>query len=231
MAFEDRRLMEQLPLWGGRSTVTPRHAIPLLSKSRFMAGLQCAKRLYLECYEGGLRETLKPATQALFEAGARVGIVARGLFEGGTPIGDQAVSHDEAVQETNSALERFQGRAIYEAAFRHDNVRIRVDILAPAGNGAWDLVEVKSSSGYKDEYLSDVGIQLHVLEGAGVPIRRVQLVHVNSQYVYEGGPYVLDRLFAIRDLTQDARRALPKLRKALEEMRAPLWSWTPPDIA
>ncbi len=41
--------MEQLPLWGGRSTVTPRLAIPLLSKSRFMAGLQCPKRLYLEC--------------------------------------------------------------------------------------------------------------------------------------------------------------------------------------
>jgi len=222
--------MEQLPLWGGRSTVTPRQAIPLLSKSRFMAGLQCAKRLYLECYEGALRDKMKPATQALFEAGARVGIVARGLFEGGTRIGDEATSHDEAVQETNAALER-PGRAIYEAAFRSDNLRIRVDILAPAGNGAWDLVEVKSSSGYKDEYLPDVGIQLHVLEGAGVPIRRVLLVHVNSQYLYEGGPYVLDQLFAIRDLTNEARRALPKLRKALEEMRAPLWAWSRPDIA
>ena len=65
--------MEQLPLWGGRSTLTPRHAIPLLSKSRFAAGLQCVKRLYLECYEGGLREKVKPATQALFEAGASRG--------------------------------------------------------------------------------------------------------------------------------------------------------------
>lgn len=222
--------MEQLPLWSGRSTVTPRPAIPLLSKSRFMAGLQCRKRLYLECYEGALRDELKPATRALFDVGARVGIVARGLFEGGTRIGD-STSHDEAVQETNAALGRSDAGAIFEAAFRHDNLRIRVDILAPAGNGAWDLIEVKSSSGYKDEYLSDVGLQLHVLEGAGVPVRRVLLVHVNSQYLYEGGSYVLDRLFAIRDLTNDARRLQPRIRKALEEMRAPLWAWTPPDIA
>ena len=221
--------MEQLRLWGGTSATAPRQAIPLLSKSRYLAGLQCNKRLYLECYEGGLRDPLKPATQALFEAGARVGLVARGLFEGGTRIGDNGASHDAAVQETNIAIES-GARAIYEAAFRHDNVRIRVDILAPAGNGAWDLVEVKSSAGFKDEYLPDVAIQLHVLEGAGVPVRRVRLVHVNSQYLYEGGEYVLDRLFAIQDLTEQARRVLPKLRAALEEMRAPLWAWIPPDI-
>ena len=222
--------MEQLPLWGGRSTVSPRHAIPLLSKSRFMAGLQCKKRLYLECYEGTLREDLSPATRALFDAGARVGLVARGLFADGVKVGVEGMPHEEAVQSTLQALAP-GSRAIYEAAFKHDNIRIRVDILAPAGSGAWDLVEVKSSSGFKEEYLPDVGIQLHVLEGAGVPIRRVCVVHVNSQYVYEGGPYELNRLFAVRDVTAEARKALPRLRAALEEMRAPLWAWAAPDIA
>src|SRR6185295_2047201 len=220
--------MEQLPLWGGRSTVSPRHAIPLLSKSRFMAGLQCKKRLYLECYEGTLREDLSPATRALFDAGARVGLVARGLFADGVKVGVEGMPHEEAVQSTLQALAP-GSRAIYEAAFKHDNIRIRVDILAPAGSGAWDLVEVKSSSGFKEEYLPDVGIQLHVLEGAGVPIRRVCVVHVNSQYVYEGGPYELNRLFAVRDVTAEARKALPRLRAALEEMRAPLWAWAAPD--
>ncbi|HZE18794.1 MAG TPA: DUF2779 domain-containing protein [Candidatus Angelobacter sp.] len=221
--------MEQLPLWGGRSTVTPRLAIPLLSKSRFMAGLQCPKRLYLECYEGGLREPLSPATRALFEAGSRVGLVARGLFAGGVKIGEEGAPYDQVVRETHVAIARPEARAIYEAAFLHDNMRVRVDILAPAGGGAWDLIEVKSSSGFKEEYLPDVGIQLHVLEGAGVPIRRVCVVHVNSQYVYEGGPYVLERLFAVRDVTAEARKVLPKLRAALEQMRAPLWAWEPPD--
>ncbi len=223
--------MEQLPLWGGKPTVTPRHSIPLLSKSRFMAGLQCQKRLFLECYEGRLRDPLNPSTKALFEAGSRVGVVARGLFAGGVGIGDDYQSHDDAVRKTHLALEQPRARAIYEAAFNHDNIRVRVDILAPAGNGAWDLIEVKSSSGYKEEYLSDIGIQLYVLEGAGVPIRKACLVHVNNQYVYEGGPYVLERLFTVRELTAQAREALPKLQLALEEMRSPLWALEAPDIS
>ncbi len=223
--------MEQIPLWGGRSVTASRDSIPLLSKSRFMAGLQCKKRLFLECYgDRSLRDPLSPATQALFEAGARVGIVARGLFAGGVRIGEEHKTHDDAVRQTQAVLGQPGTKAIYEAAFNHDNLRVRVDILAPAGGGAWDLVEVKSSSGYKEDYLADVGIQLHVLEGAGVPIRRACLVHVNNQYVYEGGPYVLDQLFTVRDLTAQAREVIPKLKAELEEMRTPLWSWEPPAI-
>src|SRR6267154_325798 len=223
--------MEQLPLWGSTPTVTARNSIPLLSKSRFMAGLQCHKRLYLECFPSVARDQISPATRALFEAGARVGAVARGLFAGGVRIGEGAKTHDDAVLETHTALEEPGTNAIYEAAFNHDNVRVRVDILAHAGNGSWDLVEVKSSSGYKEDYLSDLGIQLYVLEGAGVPIRRACLVHVNNQYVYEGGPYVLDQLFTVRDLTAQAREAIPRLRADLEEMRFPLWGWQAPEIA
>jgi hypothetical protein len=223
--------MEQLPLWDSRPTVTARDSIPLLSKSRFMAGLQCHKRLFLECYPSVSRDPVGPATRALFEAGARVGAVARGLFAGGVRIGEEARTHDDAVLQTYRALEEPGTTAIYEAAFNHDNVRVRVDILAHAGKGSWDLVEVKSSSGYKEEYLPDLGIQLYVLEGAGVPIRRACLVHVNNQYVYEGGPYILDRLFTVRDLTEQARELIPKLRAELEEMRVPLWAWRAPEIA
>jgi len=122
-------------------------------------------------------------------------------------------------------------KAIYEAAFNHDNIRVRVDILAPVGDGSWDLVEVKSSAGYKEEYLPDIGIQLHVLEGAGVPVRRACLVHVNNQYLYEGGDYVLGQLFAVRDLTTQAREAIPRLLPRLDAMRGSLWGWEPPEVA
>src|SRR5207249_1474588 len=159
-------------------------------------------------------------------AGARGGILARGLFAGGVRI-----ESPEADLETTAVMNQPGKRPIYEAAFNHDNIRVRVDILAPAGDGEWDLVEVKSSAGYKEEYLPDIGIQLHVLEGAGVPIRRACLVHVNNQYLYEGGDYDLERLFAVRDLTAQARDAIPKLLPQLEAMRSPLWSWEPPQIS
>ena len=221
--------MEQLPLWGSTTPTSARDSIPLLSKSRFIGGLQCHKRLYYECYHHDLRDPLDLTTRALFETGARVGIVARGLFGGGVRIpGD--TPPDEAARTTAAALEQQATKAIYEAAFHHGNVRIRVDILAPVGDGSWDLIEVKSSAGYKEDYLTDVGIQLYVVEGAGVPVRRACILHVNNQYVYEGGPYVLDQLFTLRDVTEQAREVRPLLLSQLEAMRAPLWGSHPPPI-
>ncbi len=218
--------MEQIPLWSPEPAPGVRSSIPLLSKSRFLAGLQCHKRLYFECYRSVPRDPLPPATEALFEAGARVGILARGLFKGGVRIESQ-----EADLETTAVMSQPGRRPIYEAAFHHDNIRVRVDILAPAEDGVWDLFEVKSSAGFKEEYLPDIGMQLHVLEGAGVRVRRACLVHVNNQYLYEGGEHVLDQLFAVRDLTAQARDVIPRLLDQLEAMRRGLWGWDAPNIA
>lgn len=221
--------MEQLPLWG-LAPPAARKSIPLLSKTRFGAGLQCHKRLYLECYHYGLRDPIDPTTRALFEAGSRVGIVAHGRFPGGVRIAEEHDRHDQAARSTAAAMARPETKALYEAAFTHESVRVRVDILAAAGSGEWDLIEVKSSSGYKEEYLPDIGIQLYVLEGSGVRIRRACLLHVNSQYVYGGGPYDLERLFTLKDLTNEARVARPGLMSELDAMRIPLWASDPPAI-
>jgi hypothetical protein len=224
--------MEQLPLWDAPPTAPPRRSIPLLSKSRFGAGLQCHKRLYLDLYAPKeLAERWDPMTRALFETGKKVGLVARGRFRGGVAVNDDYRQHDEAVRETAAALKAPDTPAIYEAAFTHDDVRVRVDILAAAGNGEWDLIEVKSSSGYREDYLPEIGIQLYVVEGAGVRVRRAGLLHVNSQYVFEGMPYDLERLFSLREVTTQARDALPGLMEKLTAMRLPLWRSEPPDIA
>ncbi len=221
--------MEQLPLWG-LAPPTARKSIPLLSKSRFGAGLQCRKRLYLECYHYGLRDPIDPTTKALFEMGHKVGIVAHGRFPGGLRIVEEYNRHDDAVRSTAAAMTRTETKALFEAAFTHNDVRVRVDILAAVGAGEWDLIEVKSSSGFKEEYLPDIGIQLFVLEGSGVRIRRACLLHVNSQYVYDGGSYDLERLFTMRELTNEARAVRPGLLSELEAMRVPLWASEPPGI-
>ncbi len=63
-----------------------REKIPLLSKSRFMAGLQCPKRLYLECYHRDLADQVNVRQQALFDMGTEVGILAREIYPGGVLI-------------------------------------------------------------------------------------------------------------------------------------------------
>ncbi|MGE5177125.1 MAG: DUF2779 domain-containing protein [Hyphomicrobiales bacterium] len=222
--------MNQLPLWDG-APARQRDTIPLLSKSRVGAGLQCPKRLYLECYHYKERDPIDAARQALFDAGHEVGRVARGRFPGGALITEDHLHHDDAVRRTRAGLADARVPSIYEAAFTHDDIRVRVDVLARAGKGAWDLVEVKSSTGMKDEYLADIAVQLHVVEGTGLDVRSAGLLHIDNQYVWEGGPYDLEALFTLEDQTDAVRRRIPELLRQIEEMREPLWARTPPDIA
>jgi hypothetical protein len=221
--------MNQLSLWD--TLFARRTTVRALSKSRVMAGLQCLKRLYLEAYHYDEKDKMDPGRLAILEAGRHVGQVARGRYPGGIVVDEDPMHHDQAVRQTAAALSDSGPSAIYEAAFTHAQIRARVDILARGGGKAWDLIEVKSSSGFKEEYLSDIAVQVHVAEGSGVPIGRAVLLHVNNQYVWPGGEYDLDALFAEQDLTKDARALIPGLLERIESMRGTLQATEAPEIA
>lgn len=205
--------------------------IPLLSKSRFTSGLQCHKRVYLECYERELADEITEQQQAIFDSGTDVGVVARRLFPGGVLIREDYFDHEGAVASTQAALAQPAVPPVYEAAFLHDGVRIRADILAPVSEGRFDLVEVKSTSKVKDEHIYDVAIQLYVLRGSGIPVRRACLCHLNTDYIYEGGEYNLNRLFRVVDVTAECSALLPEIPSLLADMRASLAAPVPPTVA
>ena len=69
-----------------------------------------------------------------------------------------------------------------------------------------------------------------VLEGAGLPIRRAHLMHLDKTYVYEGGDYDLERLFIAEDVTADARAYLPLVPELVAEMLAMLDVAEPPAV-
>ncbi len=206
-----------------------RDKIPLLSKSRFGAGLQCHKRLFLECYSPKLADPIDPGQQAIFEAGTAVGELARERFPRGRLIEEEYFRHDDALAATREVIADRSVPAIYEGAFTYDGIRVRVDILVRRRGGVLDLVEVKSSTGVHEQHIPDVAIQLHVVEGAGVRIRRAFVLHIDTDYVYEGGPYDVSRLFQLEDVTGEAREfvqssapaALAEMRQALERDTAP----------
>ena len=211
----------------GQSFSTPamrRPSIPKLSKSRFLSGLQCHKRLHLELYAHDLIPATDPFARYLLDTGAAVGALARSRFSGGVLIDDD---HEE---RTRLALADPAVPAIYEAAFTWDDVRIRADILVRVSGDVFDLVEVKSTTWPKLEHVWDLALQLAVLEGAGVRIRRAFLMHLDRSYVYPGGDYDLRRLFACADLTEAARERQREVRGNLDAMRAMLWSEEPPAI-
>jgi predicted RecB family nuclease len=196
---------------------------PLLSKSRFLAGLQCPLRLWNECYNPSLASEITPAQQAVFDTGHEVGRLATQLYPGGILIEEDYLHHEEAVQTTLKVMENPNVSAIYEAGFNHDGVRIRVDILERIDNGKWNLIEVKSSTSEKDIHLPDVAVQYHVLKGSGLDLDRVILIHVNNQYVYDGKNLELEQLFSLTDMTKKAliyENQIPFLLAGFNDMLA-----------
>lgn len=207
-----------------------RKEVPALSKSRFMAGLQCHKRLYLECYHRELADPVSEGQQAVFDTGTNIGELARMLYPGGLLIAEDYLHHEEAMQTTERALPNTKVPALFEAAFRYDDIRIRADILVRADDGRFDLIEVKSSTQVKDEYIPDIAVQLYVLNGCGVQVRRACLGHINREYVYPGGEYDLHQLFTVDDVTDRALTYLAEVPGLLAGMRQPLLDAEPPDI-
>lgn len=207
-----------------------RQNIPPLSKSRFLAGLQCKKRLYLECFHPELADPFDAGRQAILDTGTRIGELARDLYPDGVLIAEDHLHHGEAVSSTEKAMIDSSVQAIYEAAFVYDDVRIRADILVRSRNDPYDLIEVKSGTSVKEEHLPDVAVQLYVLRGCGIPVGKACLYHLNKEYVYQGGNYNLSQLFLVEDITSEAQELQTYIPLLLEEMRLPLWQPEPPDI-
>jgi len=118
-----------------------RAQIPRLSKSRFMAGQQCQKRLYLELYAPELAAPLDDPTVARFGVGTAVGELARRRFACGQLIASDHQHHADAEAQTRVLLDDPSVPALYEAAFSYDDVAVRADILVRQGRQAFDLID------------------------------------------------------------------------------------------
>ena len=157
---------------------------PMLSKSRFLSGLQCPLRLWYQCYDRKLATPASSSQQAIFDMGHEVGLLATKLYPTGLYVSEDYMHHREAQKTTKAAIANFDVPAIFEGAFVYDGIRIRVDILERLSNDRWNMIEVKSATSAKEVYINDAAIQYYVLKGAGIDLDRVGILHLNNQYVY-----------------------------------------------
>jgi hypothetical protein len=195
-----------------------------------MAGLQCHKRLYLECFHSELADPVDDQQQAIFDAGTRVGQLARDMWPGGVLVTEDHLHHREAIESAMRVLSDTAVSFVFEGAFLYDDIRIRADIFSRVGEDLYGLIEVKSTTSVKKEHVFDAAIQLHVLDGCGFKVRRASIAYLNREYIYQGGNYDIGRLFRVEDILDQVERVHSEVLAALEEMRWPLWDPEPPDI-
>ena len=212
-----------------------RPVIPRLSKSKFLSGLQCHKRLYLEMRHPELAEPPDLSTQAIFAMGTEIGILAQRRFPGGVLVAPTLRPREAAVALTAKLLQDPDVPAIFEGAFEHEGVIVRVDILervlgTEEHRSAWRLIEVKSSTRVKEVHLNDLAIQRHVLIGAGLDLAGTCLMHIDTGYFYEGGEVDLEALFALDDVSTVVAERQGMVPEQLEAMKSILRESSPPSI-
>jgi predicted RecB family nuclease len=199
-----------------------------LSKSKFMSGLQCHKRLYLEVHRPELGTEPDEAAQAVFDEGTEVGRLAHKRFPGGVLVAWDHEHVPEALKQTAKLFKDPSVPAIFEGAFLFDGVLVRVDVLKRVGKDRWRLIEVKASTDVKDHYLDDVAVQTYVVQGNGVDLAGSSLMHVNNQYVHPGGEVDVTGFFTLVSLTDEVKAHLADVPGRLAEMRAVLKAGAPP---
>jgi len=201
-----------------------------MSKSKYMAGLQCHKRLYLDIRHQDLATKSDARTEAIFDEGHKIGRLAHRLFPGGILIEHDREHLTEALEQTARLLRDASVPAIFEATFDFDGVLIQADILKRVGQDRWRLIEVKGSTQAHDHYSDDVAIQTYVVKGAGVDLDGSWLMHVNGQYVHPGGEVDVTEFFTTVNVTDDVNERLATVPSRLAEMRVTLSADTAPPI-
>ena len=136
----------------------------------------------------------------------------------------------QAIRTTRQLLANPEIPAIFEGAFEHEGIIIKTDILQRRKESLWRLVEVKSASDLKDQYVQDVAIQSYVLSRSGLKLASVWLAHINRAYVLTGTTVDPRQLFSFRNLTQRAQNFQPELVLRLRSQFQVLAAPEAPDV-
>jgi len=169
---------------------------PLLSKSKYLAGLQCQRYLWKQVHEPERIPEVDAVTQYTFDQGHLVGEYAKKLFPGGIDI-----QHEDFMANIAATRRLLSERKpLFEAGILSGRIYCRLDILNPANEDEWDIIEIKSGTSVKEVYIDDVSFQKFCCEKAGLKIRTCRLGFINNQYVKDGA---IDprELFVLEDIS------------------------------
>lgn len=198
-----------------------------LSKSTFMYGCQCPKRLYLHKKHKHLANPSDVKQEAVFAAGTDSGLLARQLFPKGVDASPpDAFQYVQAAANTQMYLATHF--VIYEATFIYDGVMCAVDILVRRGN-QWYAFEVKGTNSVKPQHITDAALQYAVITGSGLELADFSVIHFDKTYV-RMGDIDIQRLFTQTSVLNEIWRQQDVVTNKIIELKQLLLSPEIPDV-
>ncbi len=180
----------------------------LLTKSRYVMGLNCKKAIWLAFNNPSELPKVDEAMQHRFDEGHKVGELSKSLFPEGIEVNERIPAEND--KKSKELLKK--RKPLFEAGFMHEDGKCyaRADILIPVGKNEWDIIEVKSASEVKEEYFQDISFQKYCYESAGLKIRKCFVLHINGEYVRKGKVEAKE-FFVQAEITEEIEDLMPSV--------------------
>lgn len=213
----------------------------LLTKSKFIRGLQCTKALYLDVYRHQLARVSSQTLQK-FQAGRLFEGQYKSLFTEGIDVRN-LVGKDlsQAPRMTQQLLSKDGALTLFEAGFLYNEVLVLADVVQKHADGSVDVFEVKHTAQTTEVLLNDVSIQYYVIYHTLPTLANIYLVNSvpnaydkeNDKQNKEGGEQHRPtetpsaHNFAITSQTDVARQRMHWIAAQVEQMKSVLRGFEP----
>jgi hypothetical protein len=188
----------------------------LLSKSRYLDGLQCPKLMWTRANDRDRIPEGPAWREHLGAANRNLRDLAKQLWEGGVevpPFRDPL----ETVKATRKLLTR--RTTIFEASFQAAGRICRVDIIEPGDeDDLWNIIKVKGGAKVRNMHIQELAFMRDTMLLSDVPVGRIEVLHVDTDYV-RGEHLHVDELFKRVDVTERVLRVGPYVDRTVATMR------------
>ncbi|MBR2959569.1 MAG: hypothetical protein IKC19_08100 [Bacteroidales bacterium] len=198
----------------------------LLSKSKYIRGLQCERALWLDVHEPRLaRYTAEQMRR--FDRGRDFEYAFKSRFPDGIDLSAELGRNvDLYPARTAELLDKGDGIDLFEAGFQYDDVLVLADVVCQREDGSLDIYEVKSGTTLSETYCRDAALQHYVISHC----RRVNSFSI----VYNGldgvnGANGQGGRFAIVDLTAELAAEGDRIAANIAEMKTIVRATAEPD--
>lgn len=194
----------------------------MISKSDYMLFLRQPAWLWIKKHNPKKIPPTDDNTQAMFDNGHKVESYAESLFPEGVSLGFN--DYDEYLSlpiRTQQAIENGD-RVLFQPRFEWKEFTCISDIVSIIQPGVVDLYEIKASANAKTEHEFDLAFQTAVVEGFGLSVRNIFVIHVNNQYVRAGdvNPKELTTFADVTDEVNEIALKTPEYMEAAKKAAA-----------
>ena len=175
-----------------------------LSKSDYMLFLKHPAWLWVKKHDPKKIPPIDDNTQTLFDAGHQFEPYAESLFPEGITLGFSDYDEYRSLPaRTNDAIANGT-QVLFQPRFEWQDFTCICDIVSFVDENEVDLIEIKASTSAKVDHEFDLAFQTAVLEGNGLKVRNISVIHVNNGYVRHGA-IEADKITHIQDVTEKVR--------------------------